>query len=44
MEIKLGRRTVMVGAATTILVAGIGLAILAAGGIVAIVLIVYSVF
>ena len=35
MEIKLGRRTVMVGAATTILVAGIGLAILAAGGIVA---------
>jgi nitrate/TMAO reductase-like tetraheme cytochrome c subunit len=35
MKITLGRRTVMLGAATTIIVGGIALAILGAGGIVA---------
>jgi nitrate/TMAO reductase-like tetraheme cytochrome c subunit len=35
MNIKLGRRTLMMGTATTLVVAVIGLAVLAAGGIVA---------
>ena len=35
MNIRLGRRTVMLGAVTTLVVGAIALAVLAAGGIVA---------